>query len=239
MWLRYWLKAAKVDPAAVKIIPIPPPNMVANMNVGTMDGYSVGEPWNAVAVDQNIGFTAITSQDIWTNHPEKALVVNEQFATTKTDTLKDVMAAVLKASKWLDQRANRAKAASVLGVPEYVNAVASAIEGRLEGKYQLGANLGPKTFKDDYMVFFRNGQVNAPRRAYAIWFMAQYRRLGLLNTDPDYMKLADSILLRDVYEQVAAAEKIPVPDDDMAPFTVKLDNTTFDPKKPNLEVKRV
>jgi nitrate/nitrite transport system substrate-binding protein len=69
--------------------------------------------------------------------------------------------------------------------------------------------------------------------------MAQYRRLGLLNTDPDYMKLADSILLRDVYEQVAAAEKIPVPDDDMAPFTVKLDNTTFDPKKPNLEVKRV
>jgi nitrate/nitrite transport system substrate-binding protein len=77
MWLRYWLRATKVDPSAVKIIPIPPPQMVANMSVGTMDGYSVGEPWNAVAVDQNIGFTAIASQDIWTNHPEKALVVSE------------------------------------------------------------------------------------------------------------------------------------------------------------------
>jgi nitrate/nitrite transport system substrate-binding protein len=238
IWLRYWLKAAKVDSAAVKIIAIPPPQMVANMKVNTMDGYCVGEPWNAVAVDQSVGFTAIASQDIWTNHPEKALVVNEQFAADKADTLKDVMAAVLKASKWLDVRTNRAKAASVLGVPEYVNAVPSSIEGRLEGKYQLGAGLAPKTFTDDYMVFFRNGEVNAPRRAHAIWFLAQYQRLGLLSAAPDYKKLADAILLQDLYAEVAAAEKIAVPDDDMKPFTVKLDNATFDPAKPALEVKR-
>jgi len=237
-WLRYWLRATGVDESAVKIITIPPPAMVQNMSVGTMDGYCVGEPWNAVAVDQNIGFTAIASQDIWTNHPEKALVVGEQFATTKQDVLEDVMAAVLKASKWLDVRANRTKAASVLGVPEYVNATASSIEGRLAGNYQLGGGLGAKTFKDDYMTFFRNGEVNPPRAAHAIWFLAQYQRLGLLSTAPAYEKLVDAILLRDVYEKVAKAEKIAVPNDDMAPFTVKLDNATFDPAKPNLEVKR-
>ena len=238
MWLRYWLRATKVDPSAVKIIPIPPPQMVANMSVGTMDGYSVGEPWNAVAVDQNIGFTAITSQDIWTNHPEKALVVSEQFATSKQEVLEDVMKAVLKASKWLDVRANRTKAASVLGVPEYVNAPASSIEGRLAGNYQLGAGLGAKTFKDDYMTFYRGGDVNFPRRAHAIWFLAEYQRLGMLSTTPDYKKLADEILLQDVYKKVAADQKIPVPDDDMKPFVVKLDNATFDPSKPQLEVKR-
>jgi nitrate/nitrite transport system substrate-binding protein len=238
MWLRYWLRATGADESAVKIIPIPPPQMVANMGVGTMDGYCVGEPWNAVAVDQNIGFTTIASQDIWTYHPEKALVVNEQFATTKQAVLEDVMAAVLKASKWLDVRANRTKAASVLGVPEYVNATASSIEGRLAGNYQLGGGLGAKTFKDDYMVFFRDGQVNAPRRAHAIWFLAQYQRLGMLKTVPDYEKIVDAIVLRDVYEKVAKAEKIAVPDDDLAPFSVKLDNATFDPAKPNLEVKR-
>ena len=80
LWLRYWLRGDRVDAKAVKIIPIPPPQMVANMKVGTMDGYCVGEPWNAVAVQQDIGFTHITTQDIWKNHPEKALVVNEQFA---------------------------------------------------------------------------------------------------------------------------------------------------------------
>ncbi|MET1001690.1 MAG: CmpA/NrtA family ABC transporter substrate-binding protein [Acidimicrobiia bacterium] len=238
IWLRYWLRAAGVDKSAVNIITIPPPQMVANMGVGTMDGYCVGEPWNAVAVDQNIGFTAIASQDIWTNHPEKALVVTEQFATTKQDELEDVMAAVLEASKWLDVRTNRIKAASVLGVPEYVNATASSIEGRLAGNYQLGGGLGSKSFKDDYMVFFRDGEVNAPRSAHAIWFLAQYQRLGLLSTTPDYKKLADAILLRDVYAKVAKAEKIAVPNDDMAPFTVKLDDATFDPAKPQLEVKR-
>jgi nitrate/nitrite transport system substrate-binding protein len=238
MWLRYWLRATGVDKSAVNIIPIPPPQMVANMSVGTMDGYCVGEPWNAVAVDQTIGFTTITTQDIWTNHPEKALVVNEQFATTKQDVLEDVMAAVLQASKWLDVRANRVKAASVLGVPEYVNATASSIEGRLSGNYQLGGGLGTKTFKNDYMVFFRDGEVNAPRSAYAIWFLAQYQRLGLLKTTPDYQALAESILLHDVYAKVAKAEKITVPSDDMSPFTVKLDNATFNPAKPQLEVKR-
>ena len=238
MWLRYWLRATGVDKSAVNIIPIPPPQMVANMSVGTMDGFCVGEPWNAVAVDQNIGFTTITSQDIWTNHPEKALVVNEQFATTKQDVLEDVMAAVLKASKWLDVRANRVKAASVLGVPEYVNATASSIEGRLSGNYQLGGGLGTKTFKNDYMVFYRDGAVNAPRSAHAIWFLAQYQRLGLLKTAPDYQALTEAILLRDVYAKVAKAQKITVPDDDMSPFTVKLDNATFNPAKPQLEVKR-
>jgi nitrate/nitrite transport system substrate-binding protein len=126
----------------------------------------------------------------------------------------------------------------VLGVPEYVNATASSIEGRLAGHYQLGGGLGAKTFKDDDMVFYRNGEVNAPRSAHAIWFLAQYQRLGMLKTAPDYEALADAILLRDVYAKVAKAEKIAVPDDDMAPFTVKLDKATFDPAKPQLEVKR-
>jgi nitrate/nitrite transport system substrate-binding protein len=88
------------------------------------------------------------------------------------------------------------------------------------------------------MTFFRDGEVNFPRRAHAIWFLTQYQRLGLMSTTPDYKKLADSILLQDLYKQVASAEKISVPDDDMKPFTVKLDKATFDPTKPALEVKR-
>ncbi len=238
MWLRYWLKAAKVDRKAVNIIPIPPPQMVANMKVGTMDGYCVGEPWNAVAVQQDVGFTHLATQDLWKDHPEKALVVNEGFATEKADALQDVMAAVLDAGKWLDEKKHRAKAATVLGGPEYVNAPATDIAGRLEGVYDLGADLGRKTFKDDYMLFFKDGFVNSPRRSHAIWFMAQYQRCGLLDDAPPYAKFADAIILRDVYEKVAAAEGIDVPDDDMTPFEVKLDAATFDPKKPELEVKR-
>ncbi len=239
MWLRYWLKAAKVDAASLKIITIPPAQMVANMKVDAMDGYCVGEPWGAQAVDQGIGFTHINTQDIWKHHPEKALVVTEKFATERPDVLMDVMGAVLKASKWLDDLSNRRRASETVGATAYVNAPPSEIEGRLLGQYNLGQGIGNKTYTDDYMTFFRDGQVNAPRRAHAIWFMSQYRRLGLTKTDPPYQELADTLILRDLYEKVAAKEGIDVPDDDMKPFHVKLDNTTFDPRKPLEEVTRV
>ncbi len=238
-WLRYWLKACKVDAGTLKIITIPPPQMVANMKVDAMDGYCVGEPWNAQAVAQGIGFTHINTQDIWKHHPEKALVVTEKFATERPDVLMDVMGAVLKASKWLDDLANRKKASETIGAASYVNAPPSEIEGRLLGQYDLGAGIGPKTYTDDYMTFFRGGQVNAPRRGHAIWFLSQYRRFGLLKTEPAYQELADSLVLRDLYEKVAAKEGIDVPDDDMKPFNIKLDNATFDPKKPLEEVNRV
>src|SRR4029453_3986958 len=93
IWLRYWLAAAGVDQRTVKIITIPPPQMVQNMKVGNMDGYSVGEPWNGVAVQQGIGTTHIASQDIWKHHPEKALVVNKEFSESRRDELKAVMKA--------------------------------------------------------------------------------------------------------------------------------------------------
>ncbi len=238
-WLRYWLKAAKVDFNAVKIITIPPPQMVANMKVDAMDGFCVGEPWGAQAVAQGVGFTHINTQDIWKHHPEKALVVTEKFATERPDVLMDVMGAILKASKWLDDLANRKQASETIGAASYINAPPSEIEGRLLGQYDLGSGIGHKTYTDDYMTFFRGGEVNAPRRGHGIWWMTQYRRFGLLKADPAYQELVDTIVLRDLYEKVAAKEGIDVPDDDMKPFHIKLDNTTFDPRKPLEEANRV
>ncbi|MDI2132372.1 CmpA/NrtA family ABC transporter substrate-binding protein [Yinghuangia seranimata] len=238
IWLRYWLRAAKVDPKALKIITIPPPQMVANMKVDTMDGYCVGEPWNAVAVDQGIGFTHLTSQDLWRGHPEKALVVNEAFASGKRDTLKDVMAAVLEASRWLDDPTNRKSAAATIAQQQYVNAPAAQIEGRLTGRYQLGAGLPDKTYTSDMMRFFDDGQVNTPLKAHGLWFLAQYQRLGIAKGPvADPAKLVDSIILSDLYKEVADAAKVGVVPD-MQPFDVQLDAARFDPNDLAKEVAR-
>ena len=237
LWLRYWLRATKAKESAIKIIPIPPPQMVQNMKVGNMDGFCVGEPWNAVAVAQDIGFTHLTTQDLWLHHPEKALVVNE-----KTSTEKGVMTALiggtLEACKWLDDLANRKSAAKTIGGAAYVNAPPEEIEGRMLGKYDLGAGLGTKDFGGSQMLFFRDGKTTAPRRSYGYWALAQYQRLGLLTSAPDAKAIVDAIVLRDLYEEVAEAEGVDIPDDDMAPFEVKLDGTEFDPKKSEDEAKR-
>lgn len=239
IWLRYWLAAANVSQKTSKIITIPPPQMVANMKVGNMDGYCVGEPWNGVAVKQNIGFTEISTQDIWKHHPEKALVVNKKFSEDRREDLKAVMKAVLEACKWLDNRANRKKAAEVIGRTPYVNAPADVIEARLMGDYNLGCDQGMEIYRDDYMLFHRGGETNFPRKSHAIWFMAQYLRFDYLKEAPDYKAIADKLIMQDLYKEVAASMKIKVPDDDMKPFTLDLDKAKFDPNNPGEYLKLV
>jgi nitrate/nitrite transport system substrate-binding protein len=233
IWLRNWLAAAGVNQKTSKIITIPPPQMVANMKVGNMDGYCVGEPWNGVAVKQGIGFTEISTQDIWKHHPEKALVVNTKFSEARREELKKVMMAVLEACKWLDNRANRKKAAEVIGKQAYVNAAPDVIEARLMGDYNLGCDQGTEIYTDDYMLFHRNGETNMPRKSHAIWFMSQFVRFDYLKEAPDYKTIADKIIMQDLYKEVATSMKIKIPDDDMKPFALELDKVKFDPNNPS------
>ena len=239
IWLRYWLAAANVSQKTSKIITIPPPQMVANMKVGNMDGYCVGEPWNGVAVKQGIGFTEISTQDIWKHHPEKALVVNKKFSEGRREDLKNVMKSVLEACKWLDNRANRKKAAEIIGKGPYVNAPADVIEARLMGDYNLGCDQGTQIYTDNYMLFHRGGETNLPRKSHAIWFMSQYMRFDYLKEAPDYKAIADKLILTDLYKEVAASMKIKVPEDDMKPFTIDLDKAKFDPNSPEAYLKLV
>ena len=239
LWLRNWMSIAGLNQRAMKIITIPPPQMVANMKVGNMDGYCVGEPWGGVAVKQGIGFTQVASQDIWKDHPEKALVVNKDFSSRHKADLVKVMKAVIEACKWLDVPANRKKAAAIIGKAPYVNAPADVIESRLMGDYNLGCNQGVEVYDNDYMLFHKGGIVNYPRKSHAIWAMAQFVRFGYLKEAPEYKAIADKLILQDLYEEVAASMKIKIPTDDMKPFSLTMDKTVFDPSNPESYLKVV
>jgi nitrate/nitrite transport system substrate-binding protein len=238
VFLRYWLKATKADASKVKIVTTPPPQMVANMKVNNMAGFFAGEPWAYKGVHEADGFTNLLSQDLWADHPEKALIVGPSMKA-RQDVLADVMGAILKASQWLDDKPeNRAKAAQVAAGPAYVNMAASDLADRLQGHYNLGAGLGVRTETEHPMVFYRGGAVAPLRRSHALWYLAQFQRVGLIATAPDFQKIVDDILLRDVFAKVADKEKLTIPDDDMAPISIKLDGATFDPTKPQDEVGR-
>lgn len=239
LWLRNWMSVAGLNQKAVKIITIPPPQMVANMKVGNMDGYCVGEPWGGVAVKQGIGFTQVASQDIWKDHPEKALVVNKEFSAKRRTDLVKVMKAVMEACKWLDVPSNRKKAAAIIGKAPYVNAPADVIEARLMGDYNLGCNQGVKIYDNDYMLFHKGGMVNYPRKSHAIWAMAQYVRFGYLKEAPNYTAIADKLILDDLYKEVAKSMNVKVPNDDMKPFALTMDKTVFDPSNPAAYLKVV
>ncbi|HPW30516.1 MAG TPA: CmpA/NrtA family ABC transporter substrate-binding protein, partial [Rhodoferax sp.] len=140
MWLYYWLASAGVNPFKdVKSIVVPPPQMVANMRVGNMDGFSVGEPWNHRAIIDGIGVSAATSQDVWRDHPEKVLGTTGEFVKKYPNTARAVTAAILEASQWIDASlSNKNKMAETIADKSYVNTSVDAINQRILGRYQNG-----------------------------------------------------------------------------------------------------
>jgi nitrate/nitrite transport system substrate-binding protein len=100
------------------------------------------------------------------------------------------------------------------------------------GDYNLGCDQGMEIYRNNYMLYHRNGETNFPRKAHAIWFMTQYVRFDYLQEAPNYAAIADKLIMQDLYREVATSMGIKVPIDDMLPFTIKLDKVTFDPNKP-------
>ena len=231
MWLYYWLAAAGINPMKdAKVITVPPPQMVANMRVGNMDGFCVGEPWNHRAIMDGIGITATTTQDIWKDHPEKVLGTTAEYAKKYPNTSRAVTAAILEASRWIDASiANRNKMAETIADKAFVNTSVDAVNQRILGRYQNG--LG-KTWDDpNSMKFYNEGLVNFPYLSDGMWFLTQHKRWGILKEHPDYLKVAQEINQIGLYKDAAAASKTAVPKDAMR--TSKLfDGVVWDGKDP-------
>ncbi|GAB6049841.1 CmpA/NrtA family ABC transporter substrate-binding protein [Hydrogenophilus islandicus] len=231
MWLYYWLASAGVNPLKnVKTIVVPPPQMVANMRVGNMDGFCVGEPWNHRAILDGIGVTAATSQDVWKDHPEKVLGTTAHFVRQYPNTARAVTAAILEASRWIDASLqNKTKMAETVAQKAYINTSVDAIIDRILGRYQNG--LG-KTWDDpNHMKFYNDGAVNFPYLSDGMWFLTQHKRWGLLKDHPDYLTVAKQINQIAIYKDAAAETKTPLPNSEMR--TSKLiDGVVWDGKDP-------
>jgi nitrate/nitrite transport system substrate-binding protein len=231
MWLYYWLASAGVNPMKdAKVITVPPPQMVANMRVGNMDGFSVGEPWNHRAIADGIGISAATSQDVWKDHPEKVLGTTSDFVRKYPNTARAAIMAVLEASRWIDAGLkNKNQMAETIADKAYVNTSVDVINQRILGRYQNG--LG-KTWDDpNHMKFFDDGAVNFPYLSDGMWFLTQHRRWGLLKQHPDYLAVARQINQIELYTQAASQLKVAVPKDVMRSSKL-IDGVVWDGKDP-------
>ena len=231
MWLYYWLAAHGIDPMKdARVITVPPPQMVANMRVGNMDGFCVGEPWGARAILDRIGFTAATTQQIWQDHPEKVLGTTSEFVSANPHTARAVTAAIIEAGKWIDASPeNRRKTAETIAAKSYVNTAPDAIVDRMLGRYTDG--LG-KTWDDAHpMRFYGDGAVNFPYLSDGMWFLTQHKRWGLLKEHPDYQAVAQSINRIDVYKQAAAAAGTQLPSSESRTSTL-MDGVRWDGRDP-------
>jgi ABC-type nitrate/sulfonate/bicarbonate transport system substrate-binding protein len=210
--LYYWLAAHGVDPLRdVRTVTMPPTQMVASLREGVIDGFCAGEPWGERAVLDQVGVTAVTSQQIWPGHPGKVLATSAAFADGSGAACRALVAAVLDASRWIEESdANRLATAHVLSGHACLATPAAIIAPRLLGQYQNG--LGESWQDPDALSFHRGGEVNPPNPSDAMWFMTQHRRWGLLKEDPDYLGVAARLCRLDVYREAARMAEVAVPD---------------------------
>src|ERR1051325_2346416 len=195
----YYLGAGGINPDKdISLITIPPAQMVANMKIGKMDGFCVGEPWNARAIADKIGFTSVTTHDIWKDHVEKVCAFTADFADKNPKTVKAVLKGLHEASVWLDDLGNRPEQCEIVSKPNYINCDKDIILGRLLGKLDYGDG---RTMQDEFYMHFSKRNCNYPQPKFAKWWLTQFRRWGMVKSAPDYEGVAKQVMRGDIYAE--------------------------------------
>jgi nitrate/nitrite transport system substrate-binding protein len=234
MWMRYYLAAGGIDPDKdISLITVPPAQMVANMKIGKMDGFCVGEPWGARSITDGIGYTSVTTQDIWKDHPEKVCAFTEEFALKNPKTVKAVLKALHEASVWLDDLGNRPEQCEIVSKATYINCDPKTILGRLKGEQDYGDG---RKITDEYYMHFSKRNCNFPQPKYATWFLSQYRRWGMVTGAPDYDGVVKRVMRTDLYEEAMKEIGYKHGGLDNTPETL-FDGAVFDPKDPETYAK--
>ena len=239
LWIRYWLAAGGVDPDKdVQTIVVPPPQMVANMKVGTMDGFCVGEPWNEQLVNQDIGYTAITTGELWFKHPEKILGMRADWVDANPKATQAILMAVMEAQQWCEKLENKAEMAEIVGRRQWFNVPVADIIGRIKGEVNYG--LGRKVSDPRLAMKFwgESGSSSYPWKSLDSWFITENKRWGKFDLGLDTKGLVEKTNRSDLW--IAAAKALGLsgtPTGDSRGAETFFDGKRFDPADPNAYLK--
>jgi ABC-type nitrate/sulfonate/bicarbonate transport system substrate-binding protein len=231
MWLNYWLASQGIHPINdVNSVVLPPSQMVTHLKAGRIDGFCAGEPWGAHAIEEQQGFSLATSQSIWPNHPEKVLGCTRAFVEQYPNTARALVMAVLEASRFIDANdENKRSSAQLICGSDYVDSPLNSILPRFLGQYEDGNG---HAWRDQQPLrFFADGEVNMPYLSDGLWFMTQFRRWGLLRSDPDYHGVAQQVQQLSLYREAASHLGIKIPATAMRSSTL-IDGKIWDGSDP-------
>lgn len=227
LWLRYVLAAAGVPRTRINIVEIPVERMLLDLREERIVGFAAPDPWPALAVAQDVGFTFATAQDICRHAPRSVLATTAATLEERRPQLKKLVRAVIEASVWLDTPANRGRPllGESLARRQGLDLDAAPIRARLGSVYDLGCRLGERDFEDDMLFFHHAGRVSLPRRADALLLLALLTRFRLGRMAG--VDAVDRVIRDDIYRELSKEMGLPLPDD-MKPFVVTLDAVRFD-----------
>lgn len=240
LWIRYWLAAGGIDPDKdIETIVVPPPQMVANMKVGTMDCFCVCEPWNLQLIHQNIGYTAITTGELWNGHPEKSLGMRAAYVDKYPKAAQAILMAVMEAQQWCEKPENADEVAAICAKRQWINCPVADITDRVKGRFDYGVP-GKVVEKHPQMMRYWNEFASYPFQSHDLWFLTEDIRWGKFEASLDTKSLIGKVNREDMWRE--AAKAIGVPDAQIPKSTSRgketfFDGKVFDPENPSAYLK--
>jgi nitrate/nitrite transport system substrate-binding protein len=222
--LRYYLAEHGLDPDKdVQIRVVPPPEMVANLRAGNLDGYLSPDPFNQRAVWEKIGFIHTLTKDIWDGHPCCAFACSQEFAKAHPNTYGALLKAIVEATHFSSKAENRKDIAAAIAPANYLNQPVPVVEQVLLGRYADGlGEVKNVPNRIDFDPF--------PWHSMAVWILSQMKRWGYIKGDVDYQSIARQVYLATDCEKVMRSLGYPVPNSTNKNYVIM--GKTFDHTQP-------
>ncbi|AFZ30508.1 nitrate transport protein [Gloeocapsa sp. PCC 7428] len=235
LWMRYWLAAGGINPNSdISLIVVPPPQMVQNVRVGNMETFCVGEPWPAQTVTQGIGYTALTTGELWKDHPEKALAMRADWVDKHPKATKAILMAVQEAQQWCALPENKEEMANIVANRQWLGVPAKDILGRFQGKYDYG-NGRVEDYSNSLLMKFWRDNASYPYKSHDLWFLTENIRWGYIPGDTDTKAVVDQVNREDLWREAAQALGVPAAEIPKSPsrgVETFFDGVKFDPENP-------
>jgi nitrate/nitrite transport system substrate-binding protein len=235
LWIRYWLAAGGIDPDKdIETIVVPPAQMVANMKVGTMDCFCVCEPWNHQLINQGIGYTGITTGELWNKHPEKAFGMRAAYVDKNPNAAKALLMAVMEAQMWCEKLENRAEVAAICAKRQWINCPVEDVTDRMKGKFDYGIP-GKLVESSPHIMKYWRDFASYPFQSHDLWFLTEDIRWGKFEVGYDTKALVKNVNREDLWREAAKALNVPA---DQIPASTSrgketfFDGKVFDPEDP-------
>jgi nitrate/nitrite transport system substrate-binding protein len=227
--LRYYLAEGGVHPDKdVQIRVVPPPEMVANLKAGNVDGYLAPDPFNQRAVYENAGFIFKLSKEIWDRHPCCAFTVSQEFATAYPRTFGALFRAIVDATHYASKPEHRKEIAAAIAPTNYLNQPVTVLEQVLTGTYADGlGGIKKEPNRIDFDPY--------PWHSMAIWIMTQMKRWGHLKGDVNYTAVAEQVYRAADCDRIAKELGYPTHQSTVMKHLIM--GKEFDPAQPDAYVK--
>jgi len=227
--LRYYVAEHGLDPDKdIQIRVVPPPEMVANLRAGNLDGYLSPDPFNQRAVWEKVGFIHMLTKDIWEGHPCCAFACSQEFATENPNTYGALLKSIVDATAYSQKHENRAEISEAIAPKNYLNQPVPVIKQVLTGRYADG--LGSVQNVPDRIDFDP-----FPWHSMGVWILTQMKRWGYIEGDVDYQKIAEQVYVAADTSKIMKDLGYEPPSKTYENYTIM--GKTFDYTKPDEYVK--